>query len=231
MKKLRIAKINSPFGRGWTLKRTGNVHPNKHIESQSDKNKKMKQKIIGVLALQGDVEKHIEAIEKCGAKAIPVRLAAEIDRIDALIIPGGESTTVGKLMARYRLDKKIIERVKKGMPVLGTCTGMILLAKEIEGSDQPRLGLMDAKILRNAFGRQVDSFEADLEIKAIGEKKFRAVFIRAPYAVETNGNVEILARFGDKTVLAKQGRLIGCAFHPELTGDTRIHEYFIGLIE
>ena len=186
---------------------------------------------IGVLALQGAVQPHIRMLEQCGVKAIPVRFVEEIDMIDGLIIPGGESTTVGKLMDRYGIDKKIIERAEKGMPILGTCTGMILLAKEIVNSDQHRLGLIDTTILRNAFGRQVDSFEADLDIEVIGKPLFRAVFIRAPYAVHVNGKTEVLARFDDKVILLKQGNLLGCAFHPELTEDTRVHEYFIGLVK
>lgn len=186
--------------------------------------------VVGVLALQGAVEPHLRMLERCGVCAIPVRFADEIDRIHGLIIPGGESTTVGKLMNRYGLDRKIVERAREGLPIFGTCTGMILLAKEIVGSDQLRLGLMDASVLRNAFGRQVDSFEAHLDIEVIGPPAFPAVFIRAPYAVSADGNVQVLARFDGKIVLLKQDNLIGCAFHPELTDDTRMHEYFIGLV-
>ena len=185
---------------------------------------------IGVLALQGDVEKHICMLERCGVRAIPIRFAEELDAIHGLIIPGGESTTIGKLVTRYGLDEKIIQRAKEGIPILGTCTGMILLAKNIIDSDQHRLGLMDSTVLRNAFGRQVDSFEADLDIQAIGKPPFRAIFIRAPYAVNVNGKIEVLARYDDKAVFLKQDRLLGCAFHPELTDDTRIHEYFIEMV-
>lgn len=185
--------------------------------------------LIGVLALQGDVEKHVEMVEKCGARALRVRFVDELDIVDGLIIPGGESTTVGKLMARYGIDKKIIERASEGMPVFGTCTGMILLSKEIVGSDQHRLGLMDSKILRNAFGRQVDSFEADLDIDCIAGEPIRAVFIRAPYALSVGDDVEVLARCEDKIVLFKQGNLLAAAFHPEVTDDCRIHEFFINL--
>jgi 5'-phosphate synthase pdxT subunit len=187
--------------------------------------------VVGVLAVQGAVEKHILTLERCGVRAIPVRFAAELDEIQGLVIPGGESTTVGKLMARYGLDTKIVERVGEGMPVFGTCTGMILLAKNIVDSDQQRLGLMDATILRNAFGRQIDSFEADLDIDAIGPPAYRAVFIRAPYALEANSSTVTLARCDGKIVLLRQGNLLGCAFHPELTDDTRIHEYFIGMVK
>lgn len=185
--------------------------------------------VIGILAVQGDVEMHKLMVEQCGVKAVPVRFVDELDRIHGLIIPGGESTTVGKLMARYGLDKKIVERAGEGMPVFGTCTGMILLAKEIVGSDQHRLGLMNSTVLRNAFGRQVDSFEADLEIAAIGSPAVRAVFIRAPYAVNTGSKTEVLASCDGKGVLLKEGNLLACAFHPELTDDTRVHSYFIGL--
>jgi 5'-phosphate synthase pdxT subunit len=186
---------------------------------------------VGVLALQGAVEPHALMLERCGIRTLRVRFASEIDQIDGLIIPGGESTTVGKLMDRYGIDSRIVERAHAGMPVMGTCTGMILLARNIVGSDQHRLGLMDTTILRNAFGRQVDSFEADLHIPVIGDAPFRAVFIRAPYAVNCNGKTQVLAECENKVVLVQQGNLIGCAFHPELTDDSRIHEYFIGLVE
>ena len=187
--------------------------------------------VVGVLAVQGAVEKHVRMLERCGVRTIPVRFPAELDEVQGLVIPGGESTTVGKLMARYDLDVKIIERAKEGMPIFGTCTGMILLAKKIVGSDQHRLGLLDATILRNAFGRQIDSFEADLDIECIGSPTFPAVFIRAPYAVEANSNTCVLARCEDKIVLLRQDGLLACAFHPELTDDTRVHEYFIRMVK
>ena len=187
--------------------------------------------LVGVLAVQGAVEKHVRMLERCGVRAVPVRFPAELDEVQGLVIPGGESTTVGKLMARYGLDAKIIERAKEGMPIFGTCTGMILLAKKIVNSDQQRLGLMDATVLRNAFGRQVDSFEADLDIECIGSPAFRAVFIRAPYAVEANSSTCVLARCEDKIVLLRQDGILACAFHPELTEDTRVHEYFIEMVK
>lgn len=185
---------------------------------------------IGVLALQGAFQKHIEMLGRCGANAISVRTADDLARVSGLIIPGGESTTVGKLMVRYGLDKQIAEAAHQGMPVYGTCTGLILLAKEIVGSDQPRLGLMDVTVLRNAFGRQVDSFEADIDIDEIGAPPMRAVFIRAPYVVEATRGAQALARCDGKIVLVRQGNLLGGAFHPELTDDTRLHEYFIGMV-
>ncbi|MBP6963276.1 MAG: pyridoxal 5'-phosphate synthase glutaminase subunit PdxT [Armatimonadetes bacterium] len=186
---------------------------------------------IGVLALQGAFQKHIEALQNCGAEAIAVRTAQELARVSGLIIPGGESTTVGKLMARYGLDAKITEAAHQGMPIYGTCMGLIVMARDIVGSDQPRLGLMDVTVLRNAFGRQVDSFEADLDISEIGPPPVRAVFIRAPYIVHAGADVRVLATCDDKIVLVRQGNLLGGAFHPELTGDARLHGYFIGMVE
>ncbi|MHB1458170.1 MAG: pyridoxal 5'-phosphate synthase glutaminase subunit PdxT [Armatimonadota bacterium] len=185
---------------------------------------------IGVLALQGAFAKHLEMLEKCGVNGIPIRFAQEIDTIDGLIIPGGESTTVGKLMARYGIDKKVIDKAKNGMPIFGTCTGMILLSRDIVGSAQQRLGLMDMSVLRNAFGRQVDSFESDLTINGIEGGAFRAIFIRAPYAVESGKCTETLASCEGNPVLLKEGNLLGCAFHPELTDDTRVHMLFIDLV-
>lgn len=184
---------------------------------------------IGVLALQGAVEKHVAMLERCGIRPLRIRFAEELDSVHGLIIPGGESTTIGKLMARYGLDKKIIERAGEGMPIFGTCTGMILLAKNIVNSDQSRLGIMDMTVLRNAFGRQIDSFEADVDIEAIGRPPFHALFIRAPYVEKANGSVT-LARFKDKIVLLRQGNLLGCSFHPELTEDVRIHQYFAKMV-
>jgi len=135
---------------------------------------------IGVLALQGAVEKHIAMLEKCGIRPLRVRFVEELDSVHGLIIPGGESTTIGKLMARYGLDEKIIERAGEGMPIFGTCTGMILLAKDIIGNDQHRLGLMDMTVLRNAFGRQIDSFEADLDIEALESRRFMRCLYERP---------------------------------------------------
>jgi 5'-phosphate synthase pdxT subunit len=185
---------------------------------------------IGVLALQGAFQKHIEMLERCGVKAITVRTAEELAQVSGLVIPGGESTTVGKLMIRYGLDTKIVEAAHQGMPIYGTCMGLIMLAKEIVGSDQSRLGLMDVTVLRNAFGRQIDSFEADLDIEEIDGAPVRAVFIRAPYVTEARESARVLARCDDKIVLVRQDNLLGGAFHPELTEDTRVHEYFISMV-
>lgn len=183
---------------------------------------------IGVLALQGDFQKHIEmSLQVPGVTAGPIKTPAELELCDGLIIPGGESTTVGKLMVRYGVDEAIRRRSAQGMAVFGTCTGMILLAKDIEGSDQHRLGLIDMTVRRNAFGRQVDSFEADLSIAAIGDPAVRAVFIRAPLVTEVRGEAKAIALLDTgEIIMVRQGNLLAAAFHPELTDDTRVHEYF-----
>lgn len=185
---------------------------------------------IGVLGLQGDYQKHLEALNNVeDVEAIIVRTPAEIDRCDGLIIPGGESTTVGKLMARYGVDDAIKRGIERGMTVFGTCTGMILLAKEIEGSDQQRLGLMDICVRRNAFGRQVDSFEADLCVDGVCDG-IRAVFIRAPFITSSADDVRILAVLDTgEVVMARQGLCLAAAFHPELTDDQSIHRYFVDM--
>ena len=186
---------------------------------------------IGVLALQGDVEEHLTMLRRCGVNAIRVRTPEDIGKIDGLIIPGGESTTVGKLMERFGLDVAIRNAAADGKPIFGTCTGMIVLSREIVDSQQARLGLIDLKVLRNAFGRQVDSFEADLRIPELGPDQeshpVRAVFIRAPWIESAGLGVQILAAIQDKGVLARQGPILVSAFHPELTDDPRIHNYFI----
>jgi 5'-phosphate synthase pdxT subunit len=186
---------------------------------------------IGVLALQGDFAKHIDILGRLGVQAIPVRTPDEIAGIDGLVIPGGESTTVGKLMSRFGVDEAIIRRVNSGMPVFGTCTGMILLAKDIEGSDQPRLGLMNLAVRRNAFGRQVDSFETDLKIPELGAEPVCAVFIRAPIVTELKNGAKALAQLDDgRVVLVREDNRLAAAFHPELTDDTRVHEYFVKMV-
>lgn len=182
---------------------------------------------IGVLGLQGDFAEHLHAVESIGAEGVDVRKAEQLDDVEALIIPGGESTTIGKLMSLYRIDEKIRERVAAGMPVWGTCAGAIVLAKRVPGRPQPLLGLMEITVERNAFGRQVDSFEASLRTPALGDAPFRAVFIRAPKIVDTGLGVEVLARLDDGTIVAaRQGRLLATSFHPELSGDDRFHRYF-----
>lgn len=182
---------------------------------------------IGVLALQGDVREHIHSLEAAGATALPVKTEAVLREVDSLVIPGGESTTVGMLLERFGLMEPLRERIDAGMPVFGTCTGLILLAKEIEGSQQPRIGRMDIAVRRNAYGRQVDSFESDISIEAVGTDPVRAVFIRAPKVTETQKGVEVLACTEDGPVLVRQGNLLGATFHPELTTDSRIHQLFV----
>ncbi len=183
---------------------------------------------IGILSLQGDFQKHLEMCDRVpGVAARTVKTVAEIETCDGLIIPGGESTTVGKLMERYGIDEAIRRRNAQGMAVFGTCMGMIVLATDIEGIDQQRLGLMDMTVRRNAFGRQVDSFETDLAVPEIGEKPIRAVFIRAPFITAVRGEAKVLARLDTgEIVMVRQGNLLAAAFHPELTDDLRVHEYF-----
>ncbi|WP_027718875.1 pyridoxal 5'-phosphate synthase glutaminase subunit PdxT [Desulfovirgula thermocuniculi] len=184
--------------------------------------------VVGVLALQGAFREHQQVLEAMGVKTRQVRKPEELEGISALIIPGGESTAIGKLLVDYGLMEPIREMAAGGLPIFGTCAGLILLAKEITGSPQPRLGLMDIRAERNAFGRQVESFEVDLEVPALGEKPLRAVFIRAPYISAVGPGVEVLASLGDgKIVMARQGRYLACAFHPELTEDRRVHRYFL----
>jgi pyridoxal 5'-phosphate synthase pdxT subunit len=189
-------------------------------------------KKIGVLAMQGAFVEHISALRQLGAEAVPVRRVDELKGICGLVIPGGESTTICKLMREYSLIEEVCKLIAKGLPVLGTCAGMILLAKEILGPNEHSLKVMNIKVRRNAFGRQVDSFEADLDIPALGHPPFRAVFIRAPWIETAGEGVEILASLPDGTpVAAREGNLVATAFHPELTPDLRLHEYFLSLVD
>ena len=186
---------------------------------------------IGVLASQGAFIEHVIALEKLDIEAVPVRLPDELTGVDGLIIPGGESTTISRLMTSYNLMDKIIGLAGSGMPIFGTCAGMILMAKQISGNTTHSLALMDITVKRNAFGRQVDSFETKLEIPVLGEKPFPAVFIRAPVIESYEKDVEVLACLDEKTVVAvRQENLLAIAFHPELTNDLRFHEYFQGMV-
>ncbi len=189
---------------------------------------------VGVIGLQGDVEEHLTALEKCGAEPVWIRSVAELEQVDAFIIPGGESTTIGKLMWESGMSKVVKKKVaEEKFPVWGTCAGMILVASrgdvQVKRTGQRLLGLMDAEVDRNAFGRQRESFEVNLDVKGIG--RYRAVFIRAPAIVDVGENVDVLATFENKIVAVRQNNILGLAFHPELTGDTRIHEYLIKLRE
>jgi len=182
---------------------------------------------MGVLALQGAFREHQKILAECGVESVQVRKNTQLDGISALIIPGGESTTIGKLMNEFGLLEPIIKMGLEGLPIFGTCAGLIMLAKEINGSRQTRLNLMDVSVERNAFGRQVDSFEVDLDIPVLGAQPYRAVFIRAPYIMDVGKGVQVLAKYEEKIVFARQGRFLAAAFHPELTGDLRLHRYFI----
>ena len=184
---------------------------------------------IGVLSLQGDFKEHIEMLRKCNVDAVEVRMPEDLEDADGLIIPGGESTTMGNLMQRHNLDKAIIKKHQKGMAIYGTCAGAILLSKSILGSGQPSLKLLDISVKRNDYGRQIDSFEAELKIDKIG--KFIGIFIRAPVIEKLNNGVKILAELNNNPVLVQQKNILASAFHPELTNDKRVHEYFIGIVK
>ncbi|MFN3762095.1 MAG: pyridoxal 5'-phosphate synthase glutaminase subunit PdxT [Anaerolineae bacterium] len=187
---------------------------------------------VGVLALQGAFIEHENVLVRLGVRPVEVRLPEHLEGLDGLIIPGGESTTMGILAQKWGLLEPLRAFARSGRPVWGTCAGMILLAKEVVDGvpGQPILGLMDITVRRNAFGRQVDSFEADLEIPALGAPPFHAVFIRAPVIEQVAPGVEVLASLEDGTAVAvRQGHLLATAFHPELTGDVRFHRYFLRL--
>ncbi|HEV7897088.1 MAG TPA: pyridoxal 5'-phosphate synthase glutaminase subunit PdxT [Planosporangium sp.] len=190
--------------------------------------------IIGVLALQGDVREHLHALAECGVVARPVRRPEELDSVDALVIPGGESTTMSKLAVDFGVLDPLRKRVADGMPVYGSCAGMIMLATDVlDGRpDQQTLAGIDMAVRRNAFGRQVDSFEGPVEIDGIDGGAFHAVFIRAPWVESVGAEVEVLGRIikGPATgriVAVRQGNLLATAFHPELTGDLRVHRFFV----
>jgi len=186
---------------------------------------------FGVLAVQGDVREHLHALRRLGVEARTVRTPEEVAQADGLILPGGESTTIGKLATRYGLLDPIKQLVASGRPLFGTCAGMILMAKTIGAAaqDQPALDVMDIAVERNAFGRQVDSFEADIEVKGIDGGPVRAVFIRAPIITAVNGDVEVLATHEGRIVAARQRNMLALAFHPELTDDSRLHDYFVNM--
>ena len=187
----------------------------------------MSQLCVGVLALQGAFREHVAAVASLGATAREVRQLKDIDGIDALIIPGGESTTIGKLLNEWNMLEPLRQRILDGMPVYGSCAGLILLCREIEDSDQPRLGVLDATVRRNAFGRQVDSFETDLSIPEIGADPIPAVFIRAPVITGVGAGVTVLAEVKGQAVAVRQNNILATSFHPELTPDTRMHSYFL----
>lgn len=185
---------------------------------------------VGVLGLQGAVSEHIRSIEASGAEAMIVKKVEQLKDIDGLILPGGESTTMRRLMDQYGFMEPLREFASGGKPMFGTCAGLILLAKEVIDYEEPHLGLMDVTVERNSFGRQVDSFEAELIIEGI-DKPFVGVFIRAPHIVDVGEKVEILAKHEGRIVAAREGQFLGCSFHPELTEDHRLTKLFIEMIK
>jgi len=185
---------------------------------------------IGVLALQGAVREHVRAVEAAGAEAFVIKKKEELEHVDGLILPGGESTTMRKLIDKYDFMDELRKQAQEGKPMFGTCAGLILLAKNIVGYDQPHLGVMDITVERNSFGRQRESFEADLDIKDVADD-FPAVFIRAPHIVEAGENTEVLAKHNGRIVAAREGQFLGCSFHPELTEDHRLAAYFVNMVK
>jgi 5'-phosphate synthase pdxT subunit len=186
---------------------------------------------IGVLALQGAVREHANAIRDIGAEPVEVRLPRDLVDLDALILPGGESTTMRRLVNAYGLRDPIASLARSGTPLFGTCAGMILLAQRIADGDEPLFGLLDIEVRRNGYGRQLDSFEADLQVPAIGDEPLHGVFIRAPLVTDVGPRAEVLARDPDgQPVAIRQGRVLATAFHPELTGDRRLHRLLVEMI-
>jgi 5'-phosphate synthase pdxT subunit len=187
---------------------------------------------IGVLASQGAFAEQISILKQLNMEAVPVRLPREIRGVDGLIIPGGESTTISRLISAYNLKGEIGALARNGIPILGICAGMILMAKDVSDNNLEPLGLMNITVKRNAFGRQRESFETELSIPVLGEKPFPGVFIRAPYIEKTDDAVEVLARLSNGTIVAaRQDKLLAAAFHPELTQDLRFHRYFLDIVE
>ncbi|MCW0193947.1 MAG: pyridoxal 5'-phosphate synthase glutaminase subunit PdxT [Rhodococcus sp.] len=199
----------------------------------------MTRPFIGVLALQGDVREHLAALDDSGADAVGVRRPEELDKVDGIVIPGGESTTMSRLLQVFELLDPLRERLRGGLPAYGSCAGMILLASEVLDTrpDAEHLGAIDMTVRRNAFGRQVDSFESDLEFEGIIGDPIRAVFIRAPWVERVGPGVEVLAQVpaaageaAGRIVAVRQGSVIATSFHPEVTGDRRVHEMFVDLV-
>ena len=189
---------------------------------------------VGVLALQGDTREHLAALREAGALPVTVRRRAELESVDALVLPGGESTTMSLLLREFELLDPLRQRLADGMPAYGSCAGMILLATQILDAGEPgreacALGAVDMAVRRNAFGRQVDSFEDDIEFRGL-DGAVRAVFIRAPWVERIGVGVDVLARAGDHAVAVRQGPVLATAFHPEMTGDRRVHTFFVGMV-
>jgi pyridoxal 5'-phosphate synthase pdxT subunit len=185
---------------------------------------------IGVLGLQGAVIEHVRSIEESGAEAVVIKKVEQLDEVDGLILPGGESTTMRRLIDKYDFMGSLKTFAADGKPIFGTCAGLILLAKNVVGYDEPHIGVMDATVERNSFGRQRESFEANLGINGVAEN-FPAVFIRAPHIVEVGDHVEVLCEHNGRIVAARDGNFLGCSFHPELTDDHRFTTYFIEMVK
>ncbi|WP_265939835.1 pyridoxal 5'-phosphate synthase glutaminase subunit PdxT [Bacillus thuringiensis] len=185
---------------------------------------------IGVLGLQGAVREHVKSVEASGAEAVVVKRIEQLEEIDGLILPGGESTTMRRLIDKYAFMEPLRTFAKSGKPMFGTCAGMILLAKTLIGYEEAHIGAMDITVERNAFGRQKDSFEAALSIEGVGED-FVGVFIRAPYVVKVADNVEVLSKHGNRMVAVRQDQFLAASFHPELTDDHRVTAYFVEMVK
>jgi pyridoxal 5'-phosphate synthase pdxT subunit len=188
---------------------------------------------VGVLALQGDVREHLISLERCGARAVSVRLAEELEAVDALVLPGGESTTLSRLLRVFRLEEPLRRRIEAGMPTLSTCAGLIVLSRSVlDGRpDQLALGVLDVTVRRNAFGRQVDSFESPVFVDPLGIAPFPGVFIRAPSIEASGSEARVIARLDNKPVAVEQGPHLGLCFHPEMTDDLRLHELFLRKVD
>lgn len=185
---------------------------------------------IGILAVQGAFREHERMLQKLGADTLYVKKREHLSGVDGIVIPGGESTSIGRLMREYDLLAPMREMVAQGVPMMGTCAGMIVLANRITNGDEPHLAVMDVEVDRNSFGRQRESFETDLDIPVLGDAPFPAVFIRAPHIRSVGDDVTVLGTYEDRIVAVQQGKLLAFSFHPELTGDDRIHRYFLQLI-
>ncbi|WP_078414531.1 pyridoxal 5'-phosphate synthase glutaminase subunit PdxT [Priestia abyssalis] len=185
---------------------------------------------VGVLGLQGAVREHIRAVEASGAEALVIKKVEQLEEVDGLVLPGGESTTMRRLIDKYGFMEPLREFAQSGKPLFGTCAGLILLSKEIAGYEEPHIGVMDIKVERNSFGRQRESFEAKLSIQGVAED-FIGVFIRAPHIVSVGDEVEVLSEHNGRIVAARQGQFLGCSFHPELTEDHRLAQYFVNMVK
>lgn len=185
---------------------------------------------VGVLGLQGAVREHIRAVEDAGAEALVIKKVEQLEEVDGLVLPGGESTTMRRLIDKYGFMEPLREFAQSGKPLFGTCAGLILLAKEIVDYEEPHIGVMDIKVERNSFGRQRESFEAKLSIQGVAED-FIGVFIRAPHIVSVGDKVEVLSEHNGRIVAARQGQFLGCSFHPELTDDHRLAQYFVNMVK